>query len=41
MKILLATDGSEAALAARAAVDLAERGGAELHLVHRTRCGGS
>ncbi len=35
MTILLATDGSEeAALAARAAVNLAERGGAELHLVH-------
>jgi nucleotide-binding universal stress UspA family protein len=34
-KILLATDGSEdAALAARAAIDLAERSGAELHLVH-------
>ena len=33
--ILLATDGSEdAALAARAAVDLSERTGAELHVVH-------
>jgi nucleotide-binding universal stress UspA family protein len=35
MKILLATDGSEEAdLAARAAVELAKRTGAELHLVH-------
>ena len=34
-KILLATDGSEdAALAARAAVDLAMEAGAELHVVH-------
>jgi nucleotide-binding universal stress UspA family protein len=34
-KILLPTDGlEEAALAARTAVDLAERSGAELHLVH-------
>lgn len=34
-KIVLATDGSEdAALATRAAVDLASRGGAELHVVH-------
>jgi len=35
MRILLATDGSEdAALAARAAVDLAMGAGAELHVVH-------
>jgi nucleotide-binding universal stress UspA family protein len=34
-KILLATDGSEdAALAARAAADLSERAGSELHIVH-------
>src|SRR5215204_4576701 len=34
-KILLATDGSEdAALAARAAADLSEKAGSELHLVH-------
>lgn len=34
-KIVLATDGSEdAALATRAAVDLASRSGAELHVVH-------
>ncbi len=34
-KILLATDGLEnTTLAARAAVDLAEKGGAELHVVH-------
>jgi nucleotide-binding universal stress UspA family protein len=34
-KILLATDGLEnTALAARAAVDLAKKGGAELHVVH-------
>lgn len=34
-RILLTTDGSEdAALATRAAVTLAERSGAELHLVH-------
>src|SRR5215207_6837721 len=34
-KILLATDGSEdAALAARAAVDLSSRTGCELHVVH-------
>ncbi len=34
-KILLATDGSkDAALAARAAVDLADKTGSELHLVH-------
>lgn len=34
-KILLATDGSQdAALAARAAAEIAQRGGAELHLVH-------
>ena len=34
-KILLATDGLEnTALAARAAADLAEKGGAELHVVH-------
>jgi nucleotide-binding universal stress UspA family protein len=34
-KILLATDGSkDARLAARAAVDLAERSGAELHVAH-------
>lgn len=34
-KILLATDGSEdAALAARAAADLARKGGAELHVAH-------
>ena len=37
-KILLATDGSDdAALAARAAVDLSKRTGAELHLVHARR----
>jgi nucleotide-binding universal stress UspA family protein len=34
-KILLATDGSEAAdLAARAASDLSNKSGAELHVVH-------
>src|SRR5215218_9644696 len=34
-KVLLATDGSkDAALAARAAVDVCERTGAELHVVH-------
>src|SRR5918995_2939109 len=34
-KVLLATDGLEnTTLAARAAVDLAQRGGAELHVVH-------
>ena len=34
-KILLATDGMEnTAPAARAAVDLANRGGAELHVIH-------
>lgn len=34
-RILLATDGSEdAALAARAAADLSERAGSELHIVH-------
>ena len=34
-KVLLATDGSEdAALAARAAADLSEKAGSELHLVH-------
>ena len=34
-KILLATDGHEnTALAARAAVDIAKKGGAELHVVH-------
>jgi nucleotide-binding universal stress UspA family protein len=34
-KVLLATDGSEEVeLAARAAVDLAKKGGAELHVVH-------
>jgi nucleotide-binding universal stress UspA family protein len=34
-KVLLATDGSkDAALAARAAVDMCERTGAELHVVH-------
>src|SRR5215212_10343162 len=34
-RILLATDGSEcAALATRAALDLASRGGSELHVVH-------
>jgi Universal stress protein family len=34
-KILLATDGMEnTTLAARAAVDLAKKGGAELHVVH-------
>lgn len=34
-KILLATDGSEdAATATRAAVDLANRSGSELHVVH-------
>jgi nucleotide-binding universal stress UspA family protein len=34
-KVLLATDGSKhAALAARAAVDVCERTGAELHVVH-------
>src|SRR3712207_5861536 len=34
-KVLLATDGSkDAALAARAAVDVCDRTGAELHLVH-------
>ncbi|WP_228281604.1 universal stress protein [Rubrobacter marinus] len=34
-KILLATDGLEnTTLAARAAVDLANKGGAELHVVH-------
>src|SRR5215216_612708 len=34
-KVLLATDGSkDAALAARAAVDVCERIGAELHIVH-------
>lgn len=34
-KVLLATDGSEdAALAARAAADLARKSGAELHVVH-------
>ena len=34
-KILLATDGSEDAdLAARAAIDLSEKGGSELHVVH-------
>src|SRR5215212_8867998 len=34
-RILLATDGSkEAALAARAAVDLADKTGSELHVVH-------
>ncbi len=34
-KILLATDGSkDADLAARAAVDLSEKGGSELHVVH-------
>lgn len=34
-RVLLATDGSEcAALATRAALDLASRGGSELHLVH-------
>src|SRR5215212_4288037 len=37
-KILLATDGSEDAdLAARAAVDLCERTGSELHVVHTWR----
>lgn len=35
MKLLLATDGSEdASLAARAAVEIAERSGSDLHLVH-------
>ena len=35
IKILLATDGSEdAALRARAAVDLSSRTGSELHVVH-------
>src|SRR5215207_11557376 len=34
-KVLLATDGSrDAALAARAAVDVCQRTGAELHVVH-------
>jgi nucleotide-binding universal stress UspA family protein len=34
-KVLLATDGSkDAALAARAAVDVCEGTGAELHVVH-------
>jgi nucleotide-binding universal stress UspA family protein len=34
-KVLLASDGLESsALAARAAVDLAKGGGAELHVVH-------
>ena len=34
-RILLATDGSEdAAAATRAAVDLANKGGSELHVVH-------
>jgi nucleotide-binding universal stress UspA family protein len=34
-KVLLATDGLEnTTLAARAAVDLAKKGGAELHVVH-------
>ena len=34
-KILLATDGLEnTTLASRAAVDLAKKGGAELHVVH-------
>ena len=34
-KILLATDGLEnTTLASRAAVDLAKKGGAELHMVH-------
>lgn len=37
-KILLATDGLEnTALAARAAMDLAKKGGAELHVVHAWR----
>jgi nucleotide-binding universal stress UspA family protein/prolyl-tRNA editing enzyme YbaK/EbsC (Cys-tRNA(Pro) deacylase) len=39
-KILLATDGSpDAALAAKAAADLSEATGAELHLVHAWRVG--
>ncbi|HEU4494739.1 MAG TPA: universal stress protein, partial [Rubrobacteraceae bacterium] len=37
-RILLATDGSDdASLAARAAVDLSNRGRAELHVVHAWR----